>query len=318
MSTLTTSPLGADTLSKPADPRTNLFRPGVLAFLLMHAGCVAVCFTGTTLVALVLCAACYLTRMFALTAGYHRYFAHRAYKTSRWFQFVLAWLGCMAMQKGPLWWASNHRDHHKYSDTDQDPHSPITKSFWWSHVGWIISDQSDETKWSAIRDFSRFPELRWLNALHSVPGILLAFFCFVIGGFGPALASWIGAAEQPDAVFSWTCAWSGVIVGFFWSTVLLYHSTFAVNSLCHLFGRRRYATPDRSRNNWMVALLTMGEGWHNNHHYYQSSANQGFFWWEIDVSYYIIKLLAVFGIVWDVRLPPPSKLRPQTVEIARE
>lgn len=300
---------GADAFRRSACPRshpTNWL--GLVAFFSLHAACAAVFFCGITPVALLLCVACYLGRMFGLTAGYHRYFSHRTYKTSRFFQFSLAWLGCTALQKGPLWWAANHRDHHKYSDTDQDPHSPITQSFWWSHIGWVISDQYDATKWRSIRDFSRFAELRWLNAFHWVPGLLLALFCWVVGGFGAALTSWF-AAGQSNAVFSFSGAWSGLIVGFVFSTVLLYHSTFAVNSLCHLFGRRRYATPDQSKNNWWVALLTMGEGWHNNHHHYQSSANQGFFWWEIDVTYYIIRLLAMMGIVWDVRKPPPSKLQ---------
>jgi stearoyl-CoA desaturase (delta-9 desaturase) len=314
MSTIDTSCAGphADTLRPPANARpfsTNWL--GLVGFVSLHLGCAAVWFTGTPPVALLLFVICYLGRMFGLTAGYHRYFSHRAYKTSRWFQFILAWLGCMALQKGPLWWAANHRGHHKYSDTDQDPHSPIKRGVWWSHIGWVISTQYDETNWSTIRDFSRFRELRWMNALHWAPGLLLALCCWVVGGFGPSLAFWFGMAEQPDAVFSFLCAWSGLIVGFFFSTVLLYHSTFAVNSLCHLFGRRRYATPVQCRIIWWVALMTLGEGWHNNHHHYQSSANQVFFWWEIDVSYYIIRCLEVFGIVWDVRTPPRNKLQPE-------
>jgi stearoyl-CoA desaturase (delta-9 desaturase) len=279
-----------------------------LPFIGMHLACLAILLTGAHTIDFILCGIFFVVRTFGLTAGYHRYFSHRAYKTSRLFQFALAWMGCMSMQKGPLWWAANHRDHHKYSDTENDPHSPITKSFWWSHVGWVVSDQYDRTNWSAIRDFVRFPELRWLNAFHWVPGVLLAIFCWLVGGFSPVLMTWVGAAEPSDDWFSFSCAWSGLIVAFFIGTVALYHSTFAVNSLCHVFGRRRYATTDQSKNNWLVALMTMGEGWHNNHHYYQSSANQGFFWWEIDFSYYIIKTLSLFGIVWDVRKPPREKL----------
>ncbi len=246
----------------------------------MHLACFAVLWTGVSVVAAVLCVVFFFVRMFGVTAGYHRYFAHKTYKTSRPFQFCLAWLGCSAVQKGPLWWAAQHRHHHKYSDTDLDPHSPVAKTVWWSHVGWILAPDYTDTDWKMIRDWMKFPELRWLNALHWVPGIVLGAFCFWVGG------------------------WSGLVVGFVISTVLLYHTTFLVNSACHLFGRRRYATGDASRNNVLVALLTMGEGWHNNHHHYQNCARQGFFWWEIDVSYYIIKLLSLMGLVWDVKQPP--------------
>lgn len=254
-------------------------------FLSIHLACLAVFFTGVTPLDLVLCAACYFVRMFGITAGYHRYFSHRAYKTSRAFQFVLAWLGCSALQKGPLWWAAHHRHHHLYSDTEDDPHSPLAKSVWWSHLGWVMDPSNDETHWDTIHDMSRYPELRWLNRNHWVPGILLAVLCFLVGG------------------------WGGLVWGFFVSTTLLYHGVFAVNSVCHIFGRRRYQTTDDSRNNWLVALFTLGEGWHNNHHYYQSSANQGFFWWEVDVSYYVIRSLSLLGLVWDVRKPPEKKLK---------
>src|SRR5436190_14970163 len=249
-------------------------------FLSVHLACVAVFFTGVNSIALALCGAFYFVRMFGITAGYHRYFSHRSFKTSRPFQFVLACLGCSAMQKGPLWWAAHHRHHHRYSDTPDDPHSPRTNSVWWSHIGWVLARDHEGTNWQAIRDWSRFPELHWLNRHHWLPGILLATVCLLIGG------------------------WSGLAWGFFVSTVLLYHAVFAVNSLCHIFGRRRFATTDESRNNVLVALLTLGEGWHNNHHHYQSSANQGFFWWEIDICYYLLKVLGFFGVVWGLRKPP--------------
>ena len=237
-------------------------------------------FTGMHTLDLLLCAACYGARMFGITAGYHRYFAHRSYKTSRPFQFVMACLGCSALQKGPLWWAAHHRHHHRHSDTTDDPHSPHARSIWWSHIGWVLSTQSEPTDHKAVRDWVRFPELRYLNRLHWLPGIALALVCWAVGG------------------------WSGLVWGFVVSTILLYHAVFAVNSVCHLLGRRRYPTNDQSRNNLFVALITLGEGWHNNHHYYQSSANQGFFWWEVDMSYYMIRALSWFGLVWGVRKPP--------------
>jgi len=260
-------------------------------FALVHLMCLAVFLTGIGTLDVVLCGLFYFVRMFGITGGYHRYFSHRAYKTSRWFQFVLAWLGCSALQKGPLWWAGHHRGHHLYSDTEKDPHSPITGTIWHSHVGWIVAQKHEATDYKAIKDFAKFPELQWLNNWHWVPGIVLGTACFLIGG------------------------WSGLIVGFFISTVLLYHGTFCVNSLCHLFGKRRYETTDKSRNNALVALITLGEGWHNNHHHYQSSANQGFFWWEVDISYYILKVFEKCGLVWDLRKPPQNKLVPLKIEM---
>jgi stearoyl-CoA desaturase (delta-9 desaturase) len=239
---------------------------------------------GISVFTLSLCAATYFLRMFGITGGYHRYFAHRAYKAWRPVQFALAWLGCAAMQKGPLWWASHHREHHRHSDTPDDPHSPHATSFWWSHVGWILSEEHQIAPMDSIRDWSQFPELRWLDRNHWLPGLSLAVFCWLIG------------------------SWPGLVWGFFISTVLVYHATFSINSLSHLFGTRRYATDDDSRNNFLLALITLGEGWHNNHHHYQSSANQGFFWWEVDISYCVIRLLGLCGLVWDVRKPGSKAL----------
>jgi stearoyl-CoA desaturase (delta-9 desaturase) len=252
-----------------------------LPFLGMHVACVGVLWTGTSWNAIVLCASLYLIRMFGITGGYHRYFSHRSYRTSRLFQFVLAWLGCSAMQKGPLWWAAHHRHHHRHSDHEPDLHSPGLQGFWWSHVGWFLSDRYEATDYGAIKDFSKYPELRWLNRYHLTPGLLLAVACFLAMG------------------------WQGLVWGFFISTVLLYHGTFVINSLCHTFGHVRYQTTDTSRNSLLLALITLGEGWHNNHHYFSSSTKMGFFWWEIDVTYYVLKLLGFLGIIWDIRTPPP-------------
>jgi stearoyl-CoA desaturase (delta-9 desaturase) len=260
---------------------------GAMPFLSVHLACFALLATGVNTLAVLLCLGLYFIRMFGITAGYHRYFAHRTYRTSRCFQFLMAWLGCSAMQKGPLWWAGHHRDHHRYSDTEEDLHSPIAHTVWRSHVGWLFVPESEATKWHVIKDLSKYWELRWLNRHHWVPGILLAVVCYLVGG------------------------WAGLVCGFFVSTVLLYHGTFMVNSVCHIFGKRRFATNDASRNNMWVALITLGEGWHNNHHHYQRSTNQGFFWWEIDVSYYLLKLLSVFGLVWDLKKPPAKMLLPE-------
>ena len=255
-----------------------------IPFVLIHVACLGAIFTGVSWSAVILCVGLYAIRMFGLTAGYHRYFSHRTYKTSRFFQFLLALLGTTALQKGPLWWAAHHRRHHKYTDQDGDVHSPRQNGFWWSHVGWVISDYYDPTDWDAIRDFARYPELRWLNKYHLIPGIALGVACFLIGG------------------------WESLVWGFFVSTVILYHGTFSINSLAHMWGTRRYETTDDSRNNLLLALLTGGEGWHNNHHHYMAAVKQGFYWWEVDFSYYTLRLLAWLRLVWDLRYPPQRLL----------
>ncbi len=224
--------------------------------------------------------ALYTVRMFGLTAGYHRYFSHRSYKTSRGFQFALALLGSTATQKGVLWWAAHHRAHHKYSDTPRDIHSVRQHGFWWAHVKWILVKRYVETDWARIKDFSRYRELRWLNTYHLVPPVALATVLFLIGGW-------------------WALLW-----GFFVSNTLLWHGTFCVNSLTHVFGRRRYPSDDDSRNSFLVAIFTLGEGWHNNHHYYQRSERQGFYWWELDLTHYGLSVLAWLGLVSELHAPP--------------
>ena len=226
----------------------------------------------------------YWVRMFFITAGYHRYFAHRAFRTNRVFQFILAFGGLTATQKGPLWWAGHHRLHHRYTDTVQDAHSPI-KGVLFSHVGWILATRSDATPTESIADFNKFPELRFLNRNDWLGPWALAVACYFWGG------------------------WSGLLVGYFLSTVMLWHGTFLVNSMSHLMGSRRYATADSSRNNAFVAFFTLGEGWHNNHHHIQSSARQGFKWWEFDVTFYVLKLLSYLHIVTDLRKPNAKMLR---------
>ncbi len=249
-------------------------------FFLVHAVALAgAIYVGFSWKLLGLAALFYYVRMAGTTIAYHRYFSHRTFKTSRAFQFILAFWAETSAQKGILWWAAHHRDHHKYSDQQGDIHSPL-RGFWWSHMGWILCAKYGETKTANIKDFAKYPELRWLDRHYLVPPTLLAVAIFAIGGL-PAL-----------------------VWGFFVSTVALWHGTFLVNSLNHVWGSVRYESQDLSRNNGLIALLTMGEGWHNNHHHYQSSANQGFFWWEYDFSYYLIRLFQAVGLVHDVRTPP--------------
>jgi stearoyl-CoA desaturase (delta-9 desaturase) len=252
----------------------------------IHAACLAVLWVGVSTGDVILCATTFFVRMFGITGAYHRYFSHRTYKTSRPVQFVLAVLGCSATQKGPLWWASHHRRHHRFSDqVGKDVHSP-REGFWHAHQGWIFNGQWDATDLNQIRDFAQYPELVWLNRWHIVPPLLLAVGCFAIGGL------------------------SGLIWGFAVSTVLLWHLTYSINSLAHRWGTRRYETSDDSRNNALLGLLTLGEGWHNNHHHFASSCRQGFFWWEIDITYYMLRGLETVGLVWDIKTPPENVLRP--------
>jgi stearoyl-CoA desaturase (Delta-9 desaturase) len=259
--------------------------PGTLPFVLAHLACLGAIWTGVTAEALVLCAALYVVRIFAIGAGYHRYFAHRAFKTSRAFQLVLAVLAQTSAQRGVLWWAAKHRRHHKHSDTELDVHSPRQHGFLYAHLGWIFVPRNEPTDLDQIPDFARYPELRWLDRHPYLPAVGLGFLAWLVAG------------------------WPGLVVGFFWSTVLVWHATFAINSVAHLAGTRRYVTGDDSRNNWWLAVLTMGEGWHNNHHAYQSSVRQGFRWWEWDPTFYILKALSWAGLVWDLQRPPETVIR---------
>lgn len=266
---------------------------GSLPFLLMHLACLLVIRTGVSPVAVTVCLAMYGLRMFAITAGYHRYFSHRSYKTGRAFQFALGWLGATAAQKGPLWWAAHHRLHHGHSDTADDAHSPLIGGFWWSHVGWFLCRKYNETDLRLIRDLVSYPELRFLNRFHALPPAALAVSMLALGRLLQLIAPGMN-----------TSATQMLVWGFFISTVLVYHGTFVVNSLAHVFGRRRFPTKDDSRNNLLIALITFGEGWHNNHHFAPSSERQGFYWWEVDFSHYILKTLSWLGLVWDLKEPP--------------
>jgi stearoyl-CoA desaturase (delta-9 desaturase) len=266
----------------PTDFDPELDRPAKLAslpFIAFHLLCGLAYFTGVSWKLALIALASYSLRMFGVTAGYHRYFAHRAFKTNRVFQFLLAWLAQTSLQKGVLWWAAHHRHHHRFSDAPEDIHSPVRKGFYWSHLGWILARRYDATDYAAIKDFARYPELVWLNKYHLVPPLTALAAAWIFGGL---------------ELF----VWAGVI-----PTVLLWHGTFTINSLSHIFGRRRYLTTDTSRNNWLLALLTMGEGWHNNHHYHQNTANQGWFWWEVDLTFYVLKVLSWMRVVSGLRLP---------------
>jgi len=237
-------------VSSPVSPRQGRYdRVAIAMMILVHlVALVGIWLFPPTAPLLAVLAVSYFARMFGITAGYHRYFSHRAFRTSRAVQFLLALLGGMATQRGALWWAAHHRDHHRHSDQEGDVHSPLREGFLWSHIGWIVHDSSTPTIHENIRDFTKFPELRWLDRWHLAPPVLLGAGLLLAGGL-----PWL-------------------VWGFFVATVLVWHGVFAINSLAHVWGSRRFPTSDGSRNNVLLAWLTLGEGWHNNHHHFQSSA----------------------------------------------
>jgi len=274
----------------------------VIPFIAMHLICLLVLVVGVSPVALWVALASYLVRMFAITAFYHRYFSHKAFKTSRFCQFLFALLGATATQRGPIWWASHHRRHHLYSDTDKDIHSP-KYGFLWSHMGWFLCLKNFTTQEKCVRDLLKYPELVLLDRFDSIIPILYALSMLFLGMYlesafpelhtnGPQMLIW----------------------GYFVSSIILIHCTLLVNSLAHVTGSKRYETGDESRNNLFIALFTLGEGWHNNHHHYPVSARQGFFWWEIDISYYLLRLLSLLGIIWDLQPVPANRLHSNLIK----
>ncbi len=263
----------------------DIIYPNTIAFLAVHLAPLGAIWSGVTTTSILLAITLYVVRMFGVTAGYHRYFSHRSFKTSRFGQFLFAFLAMSSAQKSVLWWAALHRHHHLHSDQEEDVHSPVHRSFFYSHVGWIFDKRHDKTRIDDVPDLAKFPELRFLDRFQLLPPFLLAIACFLIDG------------------------WSGLFVGFFVSTVFLYHGTFFINSLAHVHGSQRYVTGDDSRNNWWLAIITLGEGWHNNHHAYQRSTRQGFRWYEIDITYYALTALSWTGFVWELGEPPVEIVR---------
>ena len=289
---------------------------GILEFGVIHTLPLLAFLTGATTFDWIMCAFLYFFRMFWITGGYHRYFAHKTYQTSRWFQFIIAFMAQTSMQKGALWWAAHHRVHHKTSDTVEDPHSMKIYGFWYSHFGWIMSPDYKVTHFNLIQDYAKYPELRWLNKNHLVPPLTLMFLLFIVGGF----VNDAPTVMQNLTIGNWhlTGALSCVLIAFFLSTAVLYNGTFSINSIMHKIGKARYNTGDESKNSFVLALLTMGEGWHNNHHYYQVAARNGFFWWEVDFTFYILKIFSWLGLVWDLKGVPHEVMHSESLEEARQ
>jgi len=266
----------------------------VVPFIGLHVtAIVGLYFVGWSWVAVGVAALLYAIRMFAITGFYHRYFSHKTFRTSRPVQFVMALVGASSVQRGPLWWAAHHRNHHRHSDTEADVHSPVTRSFWYSHMGWFLTRAGFRTDWTVIPDLRKFWELKLIDRFDVFIAIGLAWLLFWLGGYLQANYPELGTSRAQMLIW-----------GFFISTVVLFHCTVTINSLAHRFGRRRYRTRDESRNNWFLALITFGEGWHNNHHHFPGSARQGFYWWEFDMTYYGLKLMSWLGLVWDLKAVP--------------
>jgi stearoyl-CoA desaturase (delta-9 desaturase) len=290
------TPTASDRRAPDAD-RIDWLR--IAPFIAMHLACFAALWTGWSWTALGVAAALYFVRMFAITGWYHRYFSHRTFRTSRWMQFVFAVIGNASVQRGPLWWAAHHRKHHRHSDQESDVHSPRQRGLLWSHMGWFLTRENFRTDLAAVKDLARYPELRVLDRFDILVPLLLAGGLFGLGEWLAAAAPGLG-----------TSGWQLLVWGFFISTIVLYHATYTINSLAHLIGSRRYETKDDSRNNFALALITLGEGWHNNHHRYPGAVRQGFFWWEIDVTYYMLRALAACGLVWDLHGVPDKLMKP--------
>ena len=296
----------AEHAENPAEDIDSVDWGRILPFALMHVACFAIIWVGISPIAVVVAVAAYLVRMFAITGLYHRYFSHKTFKTSRVGQFIFGLMGAAAVQRGPIWWAAHHRHHHAHSDLKEDIHSPSQHGFLRSHMGWFLSRRGFAPDLKFVRDLMKFPELRFLDRFDIAVPVLLGVGMFFLGVLLENVAPSLG-----------TTGWQMLVWGFFISTVVCYHATYTINSLSHVFGSQRYRTGDTSRNNVFLALLTLGEGWHNNHHYYPNSARQGFYWWEIDISYYVLKVLSWMGIIWDLKPIPieardhsPRRIRP--------
>jgi stearoyl-CoA desaturase (Delta-9 desaturase) len=269
----------------------------IIPFIFLHVACLSVFFVGVSFIAIFVALLMYTLRMFAITGFYHRYFSHKAFKTSRLVQFIFAFLAASSAQRGPLWWASHHRHHHANSDRPADSHSPVQHGFIWSHITWFLSNKNFNAKNERVKDLLVYPELKFLDRFDVIAPVSLAFVLYIIGSY-----------FEVNAPHLHTNGIQLLVWGFVVSTVVLYHMTFTVNSLAHVWGKRRFNTKDQSRNNPLIAIFTLGEGWHNNHHHFPSSARQGFYWWEIDLTYYGLKVLSALGLVWDLRKVPAEVL----------
>jgi stearoyl-CoA desaturase (delta-9 desaturase) len=254
---------------------------------LFHAGAVAALFFFTWKAFLVACFLWWVSGSLGIGMSYHRLLTHRGYKTPKWVEYFLTVCATLALEGGPIFWVATHRIHHKYSDQEGDPHSPIDGT-WWAHMGWILMGKSmhhDTTTLARyVPDLAKDQVHVWLTKYHYIPMTVLGVVLLAIGGL-PFL-----------------------LWGIFLRTVVGLHATWAVNSVTHMWGSRRFSTRDLSTNNFLVAILTFGEGWHNNHHAHPVSARHGLAWYEFDISWITLKMLAAVGVVRDLKV---AKIREQ-------
>ncbi|WP_121774794.1 acyl-CoA desaturase [Acinetobacter bereziniae] len=267
----------------------------IIPFIILHVACLGIFYVGVSWFAVTFMLLFYLIRMFSITAFFHRYLSHKTFQTSRIVQFVFVLIGTMSAQRGPLWWAAHHRYHHRFTDTEHDPHSS-TYGFWYSHLGWFLNDYNFATRKEVVKDWLKYPELVWLDRFSLIIVLLTAVSIYALG-------EWL-AVVYPSLA---TSGLQLLVWGFVVSTVLLIHATLCINSLAHLYGSRDFETEDQSRNNLFLSIITLGEGWHNNHHYYAGSARQGFYWWQIDITYYLLKMMSWIGLVWGLK-PIPARV----------
>jgi len=270
-----------------------------LPFFLLHAACLLVIWVGFSWTAFYVALSLYFIRLFAIGGFYHRYFSHKTYETNRFWQFCFGVIAASAAQRGPIWWAAHHRQHHLVSDMKEDAHSPVQHGFFWSHIGWFLSKKHYHYNPDRVKDLARYPELVFLDRYDSLVPAVLFIALLLLGFVLQATAPELGVT--PGQMLVW---------GFCISTIVLFHTTVSINSLSHVIGSRRFETKDNSRNNWLLALLTLGEGWHNNHHHYPATARQGFFWWEVDITYYVLKFLEKMGVIWNVKGVPKAVFKP--------
>lgn len=267
----------------------------IIPFIILHVACLGIFYVGVSWFAVTFMLLFYLIRMFSIAAFFHRYLSHKTFQTSRIVQFVFVLIGTMSAQRGPLWWAAHHRYHHRFTDTEHDPHSS-TYGFWYSHLGWFLNDYNFATRKEVVKDWLKYPELVWLDRFSLIIVLLTAVSIYALG-------EWL-AVVYPSLA---TSGLQLLVWGFVVSTVLLIHATLCINSLAHLYGSRDFETEDQSRNNLFLSIITLGEGWHNNHHYYAGSARQGFYWWQIDITYYLLKIMSWIGLVWGLK-PIPARV----------
>jgi len=277
--------------------RKNFANAVLIALIIVHLVSLLGFYTGISWTAFVAFLGLYIIRGLGITMGYHRYFAHKSFKTNRFFQFILGLMGSMAVQGGILWWVSHHREHHRYTETEDDIHSPVAHGFWQSHIGWLTNKKAFNAPKIRANDFAKIPEIKFLQKQYVFIQVLQVLGLFSLGSYLQA------AFPQLETSGAQLLVW-----GFFINTVALWHSTFAVNSICHVWGKEPYEANDTSKNNFIVALLAFGEGWHNNHHKFATSARHGLEWWQFDMTFITLRFLEAFGIVSHLKIPTQEQL----------